>query len=273
MTDLPSEIFKKYGTLAVALAFLAASLIWLFAHWAASPGAEVSVLWGLVKYTKPAGDIHLISSPNEGTKLPTAKTNTSVAPSISSHNDSAKLPAAKANTSVVPSADSSDLTPMTIELKDRITSKDYEKVMVKLRETHKLRELTALESGKVISEIPSGTFFFLYFAYITSSSYQSAKANMLSRDGERFRSDRSYIEVHSISRDSIYIIGFLTESDAAQISVLSGKMPHTVVVTPIPWGSMTTLVSLPLDRIISSGSRIIQASKDVSVPILDIKVK
>ncbi|MHB9098782.1 MAG: hypothetical protein ACYC5X_13280 [Syntrophales bacterium] len=272
MTDLPSEIFKKYGILSVALAILAASLIWFLAHWAASPGTEVSVLWGLVKYTKPA-DIHLISSHNDGTKLPAAKANTSVSPLTSLPNDGTKLPAAKANTSFVPSTDSSDLTPMTIELKDRITSKDYEKVMVKLRETHKLRELTALESGKVMSEIPSGTFFFMSFLYITSSSYQSAKATMLSKDAERFRNDRSYIEVHNISRDGIYIIGFLTESDAAQISVLSGTVPHTVVVTPIPWGSMTTLVSLPLDRIISSGYRIIQASKDVSVPILDIKVK
>ena len=31
---------------------IAALLIWLFAHFAAEPGKEVSAVWGLVKYTK-----------------------------------------------------------------------------------------------------------------------------------------------------------------------------------------------------------------------------
>ena len=52
MSDLGSEILKKYGTAAVIFGVLAAFIIWLSAHIAAEPGKEVSAIWGLVNYTK-----------------------------------------------------------------------------------------------------------------------------------------------------------------------------------------------------------------------------
>jgi hypothetical protein len=53
MSDIVADIFRKYGTLAIVVTIVLTLSIWGLAHRAASPGTEVSVLWGLVKYTKP----------------------------------------------------------------------------------------------------------------------------------------------------------------------------------------------------------------------------
>jgi hypothetical protein len=58
------EIFRKYGIEAIVTVILIAFFIWGLEHWAASPGTEVSVLWGLVKYTKSPED-HTIHEENK----------------------------------------------------------------------------------------------------------------------------------------------------------------------------------------------------------------
>ena len=47
--NLLSKLLKKYGF--VALASIIA-IIWIFAHWTGQPGSKISVLWGMVEYTK-----------------------------------------------------------------------------------------------------------------------------------------------------------------------------------------------------------------------------
>jgi len=68
MTDLVTELFRKYGLYAIVVAIVGALCIWGLAHWAASPGSEVSVLWGLVRYTKAATDLSQESSARTDTK-------------------------------------------------------------------------------------------------------------------------------------------------------------------------------------------------------------
>jgi hypothetical protein len=54
MNDLGAEVLKRYGATAVLCAFAVGCAIWGLAHFVAAPGSEVSVLWGLVTYTKKA---------------------------------------------------------------------------------------------------------------------------------------------------------------------------------------------------------------------------
>ena len=52
MSDLGTEIWKKYGIRALVFAAIFSLVLWVIAHRTAAPGGTVSVLWGLVEYTK-----------------------------------------------------------------------------------------------------------------------------------------------------------------------------------------------------------------------------
>jgi len=66
MSDFFSAVFKRYGILAVFIAVVGAFFIWGIAHYFASSGHEVSVLWGLVKYTKQTSTPNLNSNEDRG---------------------------------------------------------------------------------------------------------------------------------------------------------------------------------------------------------------
>lgn len=62
MSDFGTEVLKRYGATAIVFALISAAVIWGFAHLVAAPGSEVSILWGLVKYTKQAAQIVVAST-------------------------------------------------------------------------------------------------------------------------------------------------------------------------------------------------------------------
>lgn len=58
MEKLIQWLIKEYGILFVILfAFVFSASTWLFAHWNAAPGKEISILWGMVQYTKISNSI------------------------------------------------------------------------------------------------------------------------------------------------------------------------------------------------------------------------
>lgn len=65
------DIVKKYGIRSVLLAVLIATIIWVLAHCAGSPGKQISVLWGLVTYTKQ--DSAAFATPPEREREPREK--------------------------------------------------------------------------------------------------------------------------------------------------------------------------------------------------------
>ncbi len=67
MNEVGTEILKRYGATAVLCAAAAGCAIWGLAHFVAAPGSEVSVLWGLVTYTKKAD---LVDPSHWGVKPP-----------------------------------------------------------------------------------------------------------------------------------------------------------------------------------------------------------
>ena len=52
MIEIAKSIFDKYGSKAIISVAFACIMIWLIAHLTAAPGGKVSVLYGLVEYTK-----------------------------------------------------------------------------------------------------------------------------------------------------------------------------------------------------------------------------
>ena len=154
----------------------------------------------------------------------------------------------------------------------RASQEDNFSEISKVRQApRKLRELTSLESGKHISELPTGTYFFLY------SSFFSGQPPKLINDSfyrvDRFPSSVRDIEIHSIEGSGLHIIGFLNESDASRISYLTGTVTHDIILSPVFWGSMTSLVSIPINRIEASSYRTIQISEDEDHLVFDLKVK
>jgi len=52
MVNIGAWLFKKYGLYTIIFSVVGAICVWGLAHWAAAPGSEVSILWGLAKYEK-----------------------------------------------------------------------------------------------------------------------------------------------------------------------------------------------------------------------------
>lgn len=52
MADFLVELFRRYGLWILPVVALLLTMIWGLTHWTAQAGERVSVLWGLVEYTK-----------------------------------------------------------------------------------------------------------------------------------------------------------------------------------------------------------------------------
>lgn len=52
MDRLLADVVLRYGLRSLPFVVLAAAVVWGVTHRLAAPGQDVSVLWGLVKYTK-----------------------------------------------------------------------------------------------------------------------------------------------------------------------------------------------------------------------------
>jgi hypothetical protein len=254
--DFASEILKKYGTPAFIFAFVFAGVIWLFAHNAAAPGGDVTILWGLAKYTKK-NQVHetaQVSLPNEKVI-----------------NSKAKLE---------PEQIKALFSPISLTILHNISKENMTSALSKLREERKLRELSVSESGKKISEIPKGTFFFTLGAWL-ESDYKWELDNKIDDfltpfkryKTKRIRPSENYVEIQYPNSGIYNLILFINEQAASQISQLNGESEHKVMAAIYPWGEMSSMVSLPVNRIIRLKERDVQVSKQETVTVLDIVIR
>lgn len=254
MGDLGSEILKKYGTAAVLFAFFTAFVVWGLAHWTAAPGREVSILWGFVKYTKnaPTG---VVGKP----------------PVASFTQETSKTPVKEEDKK---QTISNDLTQIDLFVRHGVSKQNLGAVLKSLRSERNLRELTAVESGKRVRELPAGTFFFLYASSIKSYSPEETLSYRISElRADRYQSGPYYIEMHNVRDGKLHLVGYMNEIHAAKISRLSGKTVGEVMVCPLPWGQMTSLVSIPVSRLQKAETRRVQASEDDNITVLDLEIK
>ena len=252
MTDLPSEIFKRYGGLAILLSLMCAFIIGGLAHWAASPGSEVSVLWGLVKYTKP----DKIDSPSS-------------LPDTSRQKSTQPIDGAKKDAGVVP------FSPIHIDVTFDLKTEDVEQAILFLRTKHRLREIDVLESGKTVAELPRGTYFFVLASWIDNYGLaQDLVTRIRTLKPDRLRSSRRYFEFHLIDDGSLRIVGFLTGREASGISLLTSQKSKSLVLSPHFCGDLNSLVSIPVSRIESSHSReMFVGGDESSSTVVDLVVR
>lgn len=247
MTDLGTEIFKRYGFLAIIFAIVGALCIWGLAHWAASPGAEVSVLWGLVKYTKAA-------------------------PSQSTHTEATSVQYEQGQKQTLESRPDA-VGSLAILVQGGLTEKTASQAIISLRSSSNLRELTAFESGKSISELPSGIFAFTLTSWMRDYPGDRFQQMVIRHTVDRLKTSNSFLEVQILADEGVCFVGFCNENDASRISKLSGSEEHKVVLSPIPLGELMTLVRIPIARIVSSSPREIQLSRIEYQNILDLRIK
>ena len=97
----------------------------------------------------------------------------------------------------------------------------------KIRNEHKVRQLLSLESGKKLADVPELTYSFLYPAYLRILPYESHSV-ILKGKTDRFNVFYGgYFEIHKISNDEIYLLGFVSEETYLNIKGESKYPPQT----------------------------------------------
>jgi hypothetical protein len=247
MGDLGSEIFKKYGVSAIVFAVVVGLIIWLLAHWTAAPGKEVSILWGLVRYTKTS-------------QVPTGETVKKNTDQVEPQEDKREIYQPK-------------LTPIDLFVKHGMSNQNLKKVLGALRADRKLRELSAIESGKKVSDIPQGTYFFLSpYRIISCPEHNTVLPCVSKKTAMRFGAPY-YFEIQHTNDGELHLIGYVNEVHATEISKLSGTTVKKVIISPSPWGQMTSLVSVPLNRIQMSYDRDVEVSQENQITVIDVTIQ
>lgn len=246
MDQFLARLLDKYGLFRTIIAILIGFFsLWGLAHFTAAPGGNVSVLWGLVEYTKNKSDAdNLVTKPQVTDRKQKNEASSSAA---------------------------SPVSPKNITSVQGVTKENVEKILGSLRSQHQLRALETLESGRVVDKTPKGTYFFVSIYFMETSN--SSMSETISKSVvNRFRNLPSDLEIHYPHNDSPIVVGFTSESDAVRLASPSNEIQNTTLAA-VPWGPMTSLVSVPTDRIFSSKSREIAPSEDKVIKVLDIEIK
>jgi hypothetical protein len=256
MDQFLSRLLDKYGLLRIVIAILSGFIVlWALAHFTAAPGGNVSVLWGLVQYTKNKPDTPIVSAKTESPDTTKEQQAIDQNGNIGGKASSVVLPVSSENISVM----------------QGITKKNMNQKLQSLRAQRQLRTLEALESGRPVAETPRGTYFFVPIHYLAFSS-ESMVENLFKQKVYRFGSYSFYIEIHYPKNGSPIIIAFTSESDAARLTSPVHGIQKISLAT-LPWEKMPSLVSVPADKIISAKTREVDLSENNLVTMLDAEIK
>jgi hypothetical protein len=253
MDQFLSRLLDKYGLARMIIAVLFGFVIlWALAHFSAAPGGNVSVLFGVVEYTKSKPD-------TPTTKRSTAAPETTRQErALSLYEESLKAPA---STTIL--ADPKVL--------HGITAQNVDQTLQTLRSQRHLRSLEALESGRSVAETPRGTYFFISTFYLATSAGGMAK-KLGSQNVSRFRETNSYMEIHLLSSGVPIVVGFASETDALRIDSPTTDIGK-VSICAVPWEKMTSLVSLFTDRVAKANDRVLNLAERDRLVILDCELQ
>jgi hypothetical protein len=162
-------------------------------------------------------------------------------------------------------------SPISLQIIPNVSREKMDSVLVAMRHFQNLRELTPLETGKSISETPSGTFFLVSPLYLTHA--EGRLSEMLQSPVERVGYREMRFEVHYVSEGMIFLVALVSSEAASGISRLDGATKKHVTLSPVLWDSIETLVLVPLDRIIEAKYREIQTTDIGDIIVLDVIVQ
>lgn len=244
MKEIISNIYSKYGLGAVIGMLLAVIVIWAVAHNMSAPGGKVSVIWGLVEYTKPLikkGSTTAISMPKK-TKVINVET----------------LSASESKNTI------------SIFFRN-LTNNDFKRELQRLRNSNSLRPLSTLESGKIIGKTPRGTYFFTFYAFLSIDS--GVFEDEIQRYRTRSTPNRYVVEIHHSTEGKFYLVGFVSKTHAVEISQLSGLNKKKVTFSPIWHPEFSSLVRIPASRILASSDRELDMPEGKLLGVLDIELQ
>ena len=142
-------------------------------------------------------------------------------------------------------------------------------LLEKIRGEHGVRQLLALESGKKLNDVPNATYSFLSPFFIEVSSYEDFSF-ILRQTTERFSAFYGGdFEVHKISNDEIYLLGFASEEGYTNMS--SGNI-KTITLFPYPIVDRKYLLVIPFREIKESEHRKITFDDGYYIIVLDLNL-
>jgi hypothetical protein len=252
MDQFLSKLLDKYGLVRMVIAILIGFIaLWGLAHLSSAPGGNVSLFWGLVQYTK--------NSPGTSLTTPNVANSGPINRQTPSQNQEASTP------SVSSPAVTDDLVAMY-----GVTQKTLDTTLQSVRTKRHLRPLEALESGRSVTETARGTYFFIPFLYLNMSSGKMME-HLSNTKVNRFRDTNYSFEIHYPKSGVPIIMALTHEGDAIRLGS-PNQETQKISIAATPWEKMTSLVSLPTDRIITAKERKINLS-DRDIYILDVVIK
>lgn len=131
-----------------------------------------------------------------------------------------------------------------------------------------VRALESLETGKKISELPNGVYFFstpVGIEYeIENIGVDFIKASGFS-NGYKF-------EIQKF-KNRYYLIGFVSDETRSNLSSANSAKPLSAILYPNSWGGATHAIAIPFDMINAIDYRDIEQDAKTKITVFDIEFK
>ncbi len=171
--------------------------------------------------------------------------------------------------------DASRPTPMNLSIQGYsladLSTTTINALLDKVRSEHKVRPLVALESGKKLSDVPVLTYSFLFKSYLRIQSYENYKT-ILDGIADRFNDYNRYFEIHKLSEQEIYLLGFSSEESYVNINNLKVGGVKSITLFPYPDIGKDYLLIVPIIKITKSTDREITLDDESRIGVLDLSL-
>lgn len=141
-----------------------------------------------------------------------------------------------------------------------------------IRKEHGLRQLLPLESDLSITELPLKTYFYISSVYLRVSPHENFSEILNARVNRFWSYNDLYFEVHKISQEDIYLIGFISEESYIKLNK-KNTTPINLTMFPRQVYNADYLIILPIQVIAESNVRDITFDDGSEVSVIDIKVQ
>jgi len=255
MPELFSTLISKHGTITIFIALvIVVFILWIISHTMSAPGGKVSIFFGLFEYTKK-------SNPEKFQNIVPENT-----------SENFKAPKKVIDKKIDKVEILNEYLTISIEIIDTTNNPDNPYIE-EIRKKYSLREISALESGKKVGNLPNGIYFFVSTTYLDMYSDEILIKKINKIDVQRFKDSIHLFEIQKRKDNEIFLIGYTSQSDAATISLLEGKEKKNIVISPEKIDQFTTIVSIPISRILKSQERRIQLITNQTNYVLDIELQ
>lgn len=173
-----------------------------------------------------------------------------------------------------------DAPPLILTQHPNISQDNVDSLIKAERQKNQVRELTAPESGRELKDIPAGTYFFtmgfwipLYTANTKQFNLNDNKKRFNRLECQRYQGYLYNTEVHYPRDKEPMIIFYFNEASAYEISQLSGEVNHEFTAAFAPWKEYSTMIAIPISRILNASKRTLQYSVDTTIGVLDLVVR